>query len=169
MPRALLAAVVLGAAAGCGRGDPAAAPRAFSDWFTVRVGGQPVRMQVALSDAEMARGLMGRRDLAPDQGMLFVYAAPQVMKFWMENTPLPLDIGYFGPTGELEEVHALYPFDATTVRSRGDRLQFALEMNQGWFRAHGIRPGALLDLADLRAALAARGAAPGDYGLEPPR
>ena len=165
--RLLLAAAVLALAGGCGRSSPAAPPKTVSDGFTIRVDGQPVRLQIALSEAEMMRGLMGRRDLAPDQGMLFVYPAPQALSFWMRDTPLPLDLGYFSPAGELAEVHALYPFDETPVRSRGERLQFALEMNQGAFRALGIRPGARLDLADLRAALAARGAAAEDYGLAP--
>jgi hypothetical protein len=38
-------------------------------------------------------------------------------------------------------------------------------MNQGWFHANGVKPGARLDLAALRAALKARGVAPQDYGL----
>jgi len=156
-------------AAACGRApaEATAPTKTVSDWFAIRVGGQPVRMQIAISEAEMARGLMERRDLGPEQGMLFVYREPAPQSFWMRDTPLPLDIGFFARSGELAEVYALYPFDETPVRSRGARLQFALEMNQGWYRAHGVRPGARLDLADLRAALVARGVAPADFGLAP--
>ncbi len=164
---AALALALLGFAGGCGRHGPAAPPKTVADWFTVQVGGQPVRMQIAVTEAEMARGLMERRDLAPDQGMLFVYREPQALSFWMRDTPLPLDIGYLTPSGELQEVYAMYPFDETPVRSRSDRLQFALEMNQGWFRGHGIRPGARLDLKDLRAALEARGVPLAEYRLAP--
>ncbi len=164
---AVLAFALTGLAGGCARRAPAAPPRTVSDWFTIRVGGQPVRMQLAVSEAEMTQGLMERRDLAPDQGMLFVYPRPQALSFWMRNTPLPLDIGFFARSGELEEVYAMYPFDETPVRSRGAGLQFALEMNQGWFRAQGIRPGMRLDVADLRAALVARGVPLEDYGLAP--
>jgi hypothetical protein len=155
------------AACSRGRPGPSAPPKTVSDWFSIKVGDQSVQMQIALSEVEMARGLMQRRDLGPDQGMLFVYREPTVMSFWMRDTPLPLDVGYFTQTGELQEVYGMYPFDETTVRSRGDRLQFALEMNQGWFRANGVRRGARLDLAALRAALIARGGAPADYGLAP--
>ncbi len=164
---AVLALALPAMGGGCGRGAPAPPPKTVSDWFTIRVGGRPVRMQVAVSEAEMAQGLMDRRRLAPDEGMLFVYPRPQALSFWMRNTPLPLDIGFFARSGELEEVYAMYPFDEAPVRSRGGALQFALEMNQGWFGAQGIRPGMRLDGADLRAALVARGVDLADYGLAP--
>jgi len=158
-----LALLVLGCVR---RGSEAApAPKTVDDWFAIAVGGRMVQMQLAVFPAEMERGLMGRRNLATDQGMIFVYAQPVQMSFWMHDTPLPLDIGFFSPAGELKEVYAMLPYDETTIRSRDTRLQFALEMNQGWFHQNGIRPGATLDLAALRAALVERGAAPGDFGL----
>ena len=152
---------------GCVRrgAEVAPAPKTVGDWFAIAVGGRTVQMQLAVFPAEMERGLMGRRDLAPDQGMIFVYSAPVRMSFWMRNTPLPLDIGFFGPEGELKEVYAMLPYDETAIRSQDTRLQFALEMNQGWFHQNGIHPGATLDLAALRAALVARGATPSDFGL----
>ena len=154
-------------AAACARPGTAGAPppKTVNDWFAVKVGGAAVQMQLAVYPGEMEHGLMGRRDLGPDQGMLFVYSTPTAMSFWMQNTPLPLDIGFFGADGELQEVYPMYPFDETTIRSRSTRLQFALEMNQGWYRAHGIRLGARLDRAALRDALKARGVDPADFGL----
>ncbi|MDD2763749.1 MAG: DUF192 domain-containing protein [Opitutaceae bacterium] len=137
----------------------------MSDWFAIAVGGKTVHLQLAIQAAEMERGLMERRELAPDQGMLFVYREPTAMSFWMRNTPLSLDIGFFSPEGELKEVYAMQPFDEMPIRSRDSRLQFALEMNQGWFRKHGIKPGARFDLAALRESLKARGAFPEEFGL----
>jgi len=158
-------AVLLNAA--CVRSGPgeAAPPKTAADWFAIKVGDRAVQMQLAIYDGEMQFGLMRRRDLGRDQGMLFVYRVPMQMSFWMQNTPLPLDIGFFGPDGVLQEIYPMYPFDETTVRSRSKALQFALEMNQGWFRANGVRPGARLDLTAVRDALKARGAAPADFGL----
>ncbi|HTX66048.1 MAG TPA: DUF192 domain-containing protein, partial [Opitutaceae bacterium] len=83
----------------------------------------------------------------------------------MRNTPLPLDIGYFSPDGELKEIYPMYPFDEITVGSRDRHLLFALEMRQGWYAANGVRPGARLDLAAVKAALQDRGVAPADFGL----
>jgi len=160
---ALVLALVL---TGCARPGPAGgAAKSVGDWFTIPVGGQAVQMQLAITEPEMAHGLMERTDLGSDQGMLFVYPRPTAMSFWMRNTPLPLDIGFFSPDGALQEVYPMYPYDETTVASRGEHLQFALEMRQGWFEAHGVRPGARLDLAAVKAALQARGASLADYGL----
>ncbi|MBP9913171.1 MAG: DUF192 domain-containing protein [Opitutaceae bacterium] len=153
--------------AGCSRAEPVktVTPKTAADYFTIKVGEQPVRMQLAVLQPEMERGLMERRGLGQDEGMLFVYARPTQMSFWMHNTPTGLDIGFFSPEGELREIYPMYSFDETTVKSVGSRLQFALEMNQGWFNQNGVKPGAKLDLAALAAALRERGLDPTKVGL----
>lgn len=177
--RFLLAAASL-ALAGCAKGDGAAAdassragfrvasgaeakgPDAF---FPLAVGGKTLRVQVVVTEAEQQRGLMGRRDLGPDDGMVFVYPLPQQMSFWMKNTPTPLDIGFFKQDGTLGEIYPMYPFDETPVRSAGSDYTLALEVNQGWFARQGLKPGAKLDHAQLAAALRARGFPPGRYSV----
>jgi uncharacterized protein len=136
-------------------------------WLPLQVGGLAVEAQIALEPGEMRRGLMFRKSLEENRGMLFVYTEPQIMSFWMRNTPLPLDVGFFDAEGVLREIHRLFPFDETPVRSSGNGLQFALEMNQGWFARQGLKPGARLDPALLRKALQARGADPVRFGLKP--
>ncbi len=161
----LLALAFMATLAGCGGSRPGEGEhKPASEYFPVRVGGQTVRMQLAVQQMEMARGLMGRRDLAEDQGMIFVYQKPAPMGFYMRNTPTPLDIGYFTADGVLREIYPMYPYDETTVSSRRKDMQFALEMNQGWFERHGVRPGARLDLDALKAAMKARGFPLKDYG-----
>ncbi len=143
---------------GCGGKDEAATvPKTAEDWFAIKVGGAVIDMQVAVRSAEMERGLMGRRDLRDDQGMLFVYRSAQPLSFWMRNTPTPLDLGFFTSDGVLREVYPLHPFDETPVKSRRDDVQFALELKRGGFAQHGIKVGARLDTAALAAALEARG------------
>lgn len=146
--------------AGCGDKAKAGKPEVYktiSDWFTIKVGDRPVQMQLAILPLEMQQGLMGRRDLGPDQGMIFVYPRPDRMAFYMRNTPTPLDIGYFGPDGKLREVYPMHPYDEKTVKSRSDSIQFALEMNQGWYKNSGVRTGAQIDLKALADAVEARG------------
>ncbi len=168
--RLLAAVLCVTVAAACAR-DRAPAPAAPVavksplDFFPIRVGEKTVRMQLAVRMDEMQRGLMGRRDLGADDGMIFVYEKPQQMSFWMRNTPTPLDIGFFRSDGTLAEVHALHPFDERPVASGGSEMRFALETHQGWYRANGVKPGAKIDLAALAAALKARGFDPAKYGL----
>jgi uncharacterized membrane protein (UPF0127 family) len=141
-------------------------PKSVADFFPIKVGDKVVRMQLAVRPAEMQRGLMERRDLGPDDGMIFVYDKPQQMSFWMRNTPTALDIGFFRVDGVLEEIYPMYPFDEKTVTSRSDRLHFALETNQGWFAANGVKPGVKIDVKALAAALKARGFDPRKFGLD---
>lgn len=170
---ALLRSLVLVAAlmltTGCGRGDATqaqtVAPKTVADFFTINVGDKAVKMQLAVTFAEMERGLMGRTDLKDDEGMLFVYLAPQQMSFWMRNTPTALDIGFFSADGELKEIYQMYPYDETPVKSVRDDLKFALEMNKDWFAKNKVKPGAKFDLKVLAAALKARGFEPLEYGV----
>jgi uncharacterized protein len=160
----LLSLVVL---TGCGRAEAGknAAPKTVEDRFAIKIGERTVQMQIAALPAEMQKGLMFRDKMGADEGMLFVYDSPQQMGFWMRNTKLALDIGFVSPEGELQEIYALYPLDERTVSSRGRRLQFALEMNQGWFKQHGVKLGAKLDLKAVAEALKARGLRPEAFGL----
>jgi hypothetical protein len=139
---------------GCRQNAPLPlASKTVSDSFAIKVGEQTVQMQLAIFSAEMEHGLMERSYLGSDQGMLFVYREPTQMSFWMRNTQLPL------------EIYTMLPYDEKTTGSRSNALQFALEMNQGWFRTHGLKPGMKLDLVALREALKARGVTPEDFGL----
>jgi uncharacterized membrane protein (UPF0127 family) len=152
---------------GCDRSTPATdiALKSVADFFEIRLGDKVVRMQIAVREEEMQRGLMERRDLGRNDGMLFVYDHPQRMSFWMRDTPTPLDIGFFNASATLEEIYQLHPFDETTVSSRSSTLSLALEMNQGWYRENGIKPGAQLDTKALAAALKARGFQPEKFGI----
>ena len=152
----------------CGGDDAAknAALKTAQDYFPIKIGARTVKMQVAALPAEVQQGLMFRKTMASDEGMLFVFTAPQQMGFWMRNTTLPLDIGYIDPTGELKEIYPMYPLDERSVSSRSRNIQFCLEMNQGWFKANGVKPGDKLDLKALAEALKARGLKPEAAGLK---
>jgi uncharacterized membrane protein (UPF0127 family) len=161
---ALAALAVLSACGGSETGGNAA-PKSVDDRFPIRVGERTVRMQIAAQPAEMQKGLMFRKSMGVDEGMLFIFTSPQPLSFWMRNTTLPLDIGFFDSGGELKEIYPMYPLDERSVTSRGRSLQFALEMNQGWYGRTGVRPGAKIDLKAVAGALRARGLEPQAVGL----
>lgn len=144
-------ALALGGCGAAGGGPESAETR-----YALRIDGVGLRAQVMVRAEEQRNGLMFREALEPDEGMLFIYERPQAMSFWMKNTWIPLDVGFFTAEGVLTEVRPLYPRDENPVRSRGSDLMFALEMRQGWFAEKGLKPGAKLDLEGVRKAVARR-------------
>jgi len=141
------------------------APLPASTRFPCRLGNETIYLEMALNLNEMRLGLMFRNNLPKDNGMLFCYEYPRKLSFWMRNTLIPLDIGYFDSTGTLVEIYHMKARDETSVTSKSDALQFALEMNKGWFEEHNIQPGAKLEMATVLSAIMARGYDPSDYNL----
>lgn len=106
----------------------------------LRVGGHEVRAEVADSDEERRRGLMGRDSLPEDHGMLFVYPEQRTLSFWMRNTRIPLDIAFIDRSGVIVDVQTMQPETEELHRSRQPAL-YALEMEAGWFEEHGVDVG----------------------------
>jgi hypothetical protein len=109
--------------------------------------------EIAATPSQTSRGLMFRRLLPADRGMLFVFPYPRRLSFWMRNTTVPLDIGYFDARGELREIYPLHPLDERPVRSQSDALLYALEVNRGWYRRNGVNIGSHLNPPELARAL----------------
>lgn len=131
-------------------------PANAQTYFPIKVGGKQLQLQLALNSSEQQRGLMFRDSLDLDHGMLFLFPKPEKRGFWMKNTRIPLDIGYFDTTGRLLDVHKLYPHDERPVPSATDTVLIAIETDRGWYAKNQITPGAQIDLEDLRAALKRR-------------
>lgn len=141
-------------------------PLGSDAWLPLRIGSIPLEAQIALTQSEQRQGLMHRDSLPQNKGMLFPYQSPQQLSFWMKNTRIPLDIGFFDGTGTLIEIHRMVPYDNNSTVSHKNDLQFALEMNSGWFARNGIYPGEIMDLGLLSTAIRHRGADPRAFGLE---
>ncbi|NBE05967.1 DUF192 domain-containing protein [Paragemmobacter ruber] len=107
-------------------------------------GQQRFTVEVADDDAERARGLMFREQMAMSSGMLFVYDQPRRASFWMRNTLIPLDMIFADARGVVTRVHAnAIPRDETPIDG-GEGVQFTLEINGGLAARMGIVPGAEL-------------------------
>ena len=99
------------------------------------------QVEIARTQAEQARGLMFRKSLAPDRGMLFIYKRPQPAAYWMKNTLIPLDIIFIQPDGRiLSIVRNARPHDETPLPSGGLVLG-VLEIAGGRAAQLGILPG----------------------------
>ena len=98
-------------------------------------------IEVATTDQERALGLMYRRHLPPDAGMLFLYDTPQAAAMWMKNTPLPLDIIFIDAAGRVHRIErSTEPFSTAPISSEGDVVG-VLELNAGRADAIGLKPG----------------------------
>lgn len=107
------------------------------------IGPHKVRVEVADEPGERHNGLMFRKELAPDRGMLFVYPDVDVRAFWMENTSIPLSIAFVDAEGRIVRIRDMRPFDRSRVLSGAPAL-YAIEMNQGWFAAHEVDEGTMV-------------------------
>lgn len=116
---------------------------------SLSLGDATIEVELAVTPQQQQRGLMRRASMPENQGMLFVFSKPKQMSFWMRNTKIPLDIGYFTEDGVLREIYKLYPHDETSKKSVRSDLYYALEMNQGWFKANNVKAGDRIDLSVL--------------------
>lgn len=119
----------------------AASPRLEAVEIVSSRGRARFQVEIAATRAEQARGLMFRKSLAPDRGMLFIYKRPQPAAYWMKNTLIPLDIIYIQPDGRiLSIVRNARPHDETPLPSGGLVLG-VLEIAGGRAAQLGILPG----------------------------
>jgi len=105
------------------------------------LGSEELVTELALAPKEVETGMMFRTQMAENEGMLFVFGKPFQAGFWMRNTLLPLSCAYIDPDGVILELHDMKPKDETTIRAESDRVQYVLEVNQGWFQRHNIAVG----------------------------
>ena len=100
-----------------------------------------VRVEVARTSTEQARGLMFRTAMEPDEGMLFPLQQPRLASFWMHNTVISLDIVFIAPDGRILNIAAnTVPYDDRPVTSLGITAA-VLELNGGRAAQLGIAPG----------------------------
>jgi len=108
------------------------------------VGTEELIAELAITDLQQHTGMMFRTNMAENEAMLFVSPVPDRKSFWMMNTFVPLSAAYIDPEGIILEIHDLQPRDTNSVVSSSDRIQFVLEVNQGWFQRHSIKTGMLI-------------------------
>ncbi len=103
-----------------------------------------VEAEVAATQENRMIGLMQRRSMPANQGMLFVFTQSQRHCMWMKNTLLPLSVAFLDDEGRILNVEDMQP-QTEDNHCAARPARFALEMNLGWFRQKGIRPGQKID------------------------
>jgi uncharacterized protein len=153
--RLLAAAAAFLAVAGCagGQEETAAPPPAAAATTTslergtavieTRDGETRVEVEIAETDADRQRGLMGRVALPRQAGMVFLFDGETEGGFWMKDTLIPLSIAFFDEGGEILRILDMEPCEADPceVYDPGVAYHGALEVNRGMFRTWGVRRG----------------------------
>ncbi|HEV2561250.1 MAG TPA: DUF192 domain-containing protein [Rhizomicrobium sp.] len=120
-----------------------AAPALPVSLLTINTANGPAKfiVEVAADPATQERGLMYRRGMAPNAGMLFDFHQPAYVSFWMKNTILPLDMIFIRPDGTISTIAAnAKPYSLDLIRS-AEAVRAVLEINAGRAAALGIEPG----------------------------
>ena len=134
---ALVAALAMTPLAACSDETHAVLHTAKGD-FTFQV-------EIADDDAERAKGLMFRQELADDAGMLFDFGQERETAFWMQNTFIPLDMIFISAAGVVKTIHAnARPMDTTSIPS-GAPVRFVLEIPGGRAKEIGLAVGDRLE------------------------
>jgi uncharacterized membrane protein (UPF0127 family) len=141
-PLALAAVLGLALLAGCGGEE---GPRIV---IVTPEGERTVAVEIADSEGERARGLMGRESLDADAGMVFVFPAETSGAFWMKNTLIPLSIAFYDENGRILRILDMEPCrrDPCPLYDPGVSYRGALEVNRGAFREWGVGEGDTLTL-----------------------
>lgn len=137
LPRVLGLVFCLATTSGCATGSDS------GNWVELK--GHRYVVEIADDNAERARGLMFRDDMAADHGMIFIHDAEEPQAYWMKNTKIPLDILYFDHSRKLVSAQQRVPpcslgDGCPPFASEGPAL-YVLELNAGQAEAMGLKPG----------------------------
>jgi uncharacterized membrane protein (UPF0127 family) len=132
--RAVLAALVLAVAPAAAQQHPV---------VQLNAGMHLIRAEVVSDPATRAQGLMHRKSLAQNAGMLFIFDEDAIHCMWMKNTLIPLSVAFIDDRGTIVNIADLEPHSEAS-HCAAQPARYALEMNRGWFAARGIKAGARL-------------------------
>ena len=107
----------------------------------IAFGDKKLEIEVVDTPAAIQTGLMYRKSVPENAGMLFVFEKPRKAQFWMKNTYVPLSIAFLDKKKKILNIEDMKPLDEESrTLSRGS-ASYALEVNQGWFKANGVQAG----------------------------
>lgn len=101
-------------------------------------------VELAKTPYKQSQGLMFRKELQPDSGMLFAFDGPKPLSFWGMNTFIPLDIAFIDEHGIIKDLKRIKQHDLTSVKSSCP-CKFALEVSDGWFKENGFAVGDFME------------------------
>ena len=106
---------------------------------------QSLVAEIANTEALRRKGLMHRKVLDNNHGMLFLWPESKKQCMWMKNTSLPLSVAYISNKGEILGIHDMTPFSEESICA-SKPVRIALEVNIGWFKKNNIKTGDQINL-----------------------
>lgn len=107
---------------------------------TLNAGMHLLQVQLAQDFEQRQIGLMWRKEMPQNEGMLFIFEQAGVQCFWMRNTLLPLTAAFVADDGTIVNLADMKPMNDNSHCSQKP-VRFVLEMNQGWFAKRNIQAG----------------------------
>lgn len=109
------------------------------------------KLEIADQPLEMEQGLMNRKEMCNDCGMLFVFENESLRTFWMKDTYISLDIIFLDKNGEIVKIHEkTKPLQTNNLYFSEKNSQFVLEVNAGFANSKGLNVGDKLEISKLR-------------------
>jgi uncharacterized membrane protein (UPF0127 family) len=107
---------------------------------SLKIAGHPLKVEVAADEAALQQGLMFRKKLGREEGMLFVFGEPAYHSMWMKNTLIPLSVAFVDAEGRILNILDMEPQTLDTHTAAGPAV-YAIETNKGWFAGKKIKAG----------------------------
>ena len=107
---------------------------------TVKVASHPLKVEVAADEPQRMQGLMHRKSMGKEEGMLFIFDEPAYHSMWMKNTLIPLSVAFIDRDGVILNILDMEPQTLDSHMAAGPAV-YALETNKGWFAAKKIKAG----------------------------
>lgn len=108
--------------------------------LTLNIGIHLIQAEAAIQDEERAQGLMFRKKMGQNEGMVFRFNRTDQVCMWMKNTLLPLSVAFIDEGGSIINIEDMRP-ETLDAHCAKKPARYALEMNQGWFKNKNIKPG----------------------------
>jgi uncharacterized membrane protein (UPF0127 family) len=118
--------------------------RAQMPEITLTIAGHKLTAEVAATNPERMQGLMHRRMMPENRGMVFVFTEVSLHAMWMENTYIPLSVAFIDGNGVITNIEDMKPHTRDS-HPAVKPVRYALEMNLGWFAKRGIKAGAKIE------------------------
>jgi uncharacterized membrane protein (UPF0127 family) len=106
----------------------------------IKVGAHSLNVEVAATDPQRSQGLMYRKKLGRQDGMLFIFDEPAYHSMWMKNTLIPLSVAFIDGEGRILNILDMEPQTLNSHTAAGP-ARYAIETNKGWFAQRKVKPG----------------------------